>query len=134
MQVIADVAVAPLALVAGVSVIVVFLPVVIVEMIVLWRLGWGRLGQSAVDALAMNIVSTLVGATLVFAVYALDSLLSVLLALLTAWGLSTLIEAAALWALRRGAVRRVLFVSALANAASYILLTLLFLFAAWDSL
>lgn len=133
MQVIADVAVTPIALIAGVSVLVVFLPVVIVEMIVLWRLGWARLGRAALDALIMNIVSTLVGATLVFAVYGLDSLLSVLLALLTAWLLSTVIEGGVLWLLRRGAVRRILFVSAIANAASYLLLTVVFLLSTMGS-
>jgi hypothetical protein len=82
----------------------------------------------------MNIASTLVGATLVFTVYALDSLLSVLLALLTAWGLSTLIEAGVLWLLRRQPLGRTLFVSAIANAASYLLLTGVILLSAWDSL
>jgi hypothetical protein len=134
MKVIADIAVAPIALIAGVSVIIVFLPVVISETIVLWLLRWGRLGRAAIDALVMNIASTLVGATLVFTVYALDSLLSVLLALLTAWGLSTLIEAGVLWLLRRQPLGRTLFVSAIANAASYLLLTGVILLSAWDSL
>jgi hypothetical protein len=134
MQVIADVAVTPIALIAGVSVLVVFLPVLIVETIVLWWLRWARLGRAALDALVMNVASTVVGATLVFAVYELDTLLSVLLGLLTAWGLSTMIEGGVLWLMRREAMRRIMFVSAIANAASYLILTGLFLLSAWDSL
>jgi hypothetical protein len=123
MPVLADIAVMPLAFVAGVSAIVVFLPVLIAETLVLWLLRWSSLSRSAIDALIMNIASTLVGAGLVYVVYELDTLLQTLLALLIAWVLSTLIEAVVLWFLRRQPFRRTWLVTGVANAASYLLLT-----------
>ena len=48
-MVVADIAVAPIALITGLSVAVVYLPVVLAETIVLWLLGDGRDGNGSAE-------------------------------------------------------------------------------------
>jgi len=120
-----DVAAPPVASSTGAPAVLLLVPIVVVEALALYLLKWGGLGRSAIAALAMNIVSTLVGLPLLAVVanaQESDRTTTILLLLLPAWLLSTLIEAGVMWAFQRPAFRRTLGIAALANVASYVLL------------
>jgi hypothetical protein len=121
----ADLAAPPVAFVLGVAVVFLLVPIVIAETIGLRLLKWDSLWRSFVAALAMNVVSSLVGFLLLSVAATVpesDVQAVLLLSLLPAWALSTLIEAGVMQAFQRLAFRRTLGIAAIANVASYVLL------------
>jgi hypothetical protein len=144
MSVIADVAVAPIILAGGLTAgVTVFLPIVLIESLVLWRLRWGSFRRSLVDSFIINIASTLCG--LVFfvmftltlfqctrvpasdglhTVNSCDWLVSPLLGLVALWALTVAIEGGVLLLLKRHARRQTGIAALVSNAASYALIGL----------
>jgi hypothetical protein len=147
MSVIADVAVAPIILAGGLTAgVTVFLPIVLIESLVLWRLKWGSFQRSLVDSTIINIASTLCGLVL-FVMFTLtafqcvrvpagdglhtvnscDWLVSPLIGLAVLWALTVAIEGGVLLLLKRHARRQTWIAALVSNAASYVLIGLGFL-------
>jgi hypothetical protein len=147
MFVIADVAVGPIILFGGLTLgLVVFLPIVLVESLVLWRLSWGSFRRSLGDSAIVNLASTLVGLVL-FALFVQTAFQCVrvpagdgqhtvnscgwvvppLLGLVALWALSVAIEGGVLLLLKRHAPRQTWIAALAVNAVSYLLLGLLLL-------
>jgi|RhiMetdeSRZDD1v2_1073273.scaffolds.fasta_scaffold235676_2 hypothetical protein len=147
MSVIADVAVAPIILAGGLTAgVTVFLPIVLIESLVLWRLKWGSFRRSLVDSTIINIASTLCGLVL-FVMFTLtafqcvrvpagdglhtvnscDWLVSPLIGLAVLWALTVAIEGGVLLLLKRHARRQTWIAALVSNAASYVLIGLGFL-------
>jgi hypothetical protein len=59
-----DVAIDPVARATGINALALFLPIFIIETLVLWILRWGSLGRSALAGFLMNAATTLLGAIL----------------------------------------------------------------------
>src|SRR4051812_17302377 len=92
----ADLAAPPVAFVLGVAVVFLLAPIVVAETIVLRLLKWDSLWRSFVAALAMNVVSSLVGFLLLGVAATVpesDVQAVLLLSLLPAWALSPPIRA-----------------------------------------
>lgn len=69
MFILADVAIGPMILLGGVLAgLGLFIPVTLLESLVIWRMRWGTYRQSLIDSMLANLVSTLVGVVF-FAVY-----------------------------------------------------------------
>jgi hypothetical protein len=144
MNIIADVAVAPIILASGVTAgVTVFLPIVLIESLILWRLRWGSFRRSLVDSAMINIASTLCG--LVFfvmftltlfqcvrvpagdGIHSVNScgwLVSPLIGLVALWALTVAIEGGVLLLLKRHARRQTWIAALASNTASYVLLGL----------
>lgn len=121
MLVVADIAVAPVAIISGLSLVLILLVVGFCEAIVLRILGWGTLGQSMRDSLVMNIVSTVIGWFI--AQFNLEfSPSAALFPLLIAWFLSVLTEGGTLLLLKRHGARATWRAALSANTVSYVLL------------
>ncbi|HVF49230.1 MAG TPA: hypothetical protein VNA19_04045 [Pyrinomonadaceae bacterium] len=59
-----DVAIDPVARYTGVNALFLFLPILVLETLVLWALRWGNFVRAATGAFVMNAVTTLAGAAL----------------------------------------------------------------------
>jgi hypothetical protein len=146
MFVIADVAVGPIILFGGLTLgLVAFVPIVLIEALVLWRLRWGSFGRSLGDSAIVNLASTLVGLVL-FALFVQTTfqcvrvpaddgqhtinscgwLVSPLVGLVVLWALSVAIEGGVLLLLKRHARRQTWIAALASNAVSYLLLGLFF--------
>ena len=121
-----DIAVAPRASESSAFVaylIGVFVIIVVIETIILRLLGWGDFRRSFVDALIMNLVTTLLGALGLFIVPDLVFLLPAALVL------SILIEGLILMRRHKEhSLRKIWLTSIVANVVSYILVFFLPLF------
>jgi len=152
-MVIADVAVGPIILFGGLTLgLIAFVPIVLIESLVLWRLRWGSFGRSLGDSAIINVASTLVGLVL-FTLFVQTAfqcvrvpagdgqhtvnscgwLISPLLGLAIFWALSVAIEGGVLLLLKRHAPRQTWIAALAGNAVSYLLLGLFF-FAAGTSI
>jgi hypothetical protein len=146
MFVIADVAVGPIILFGGLTLgLVAFVPIVLIEALVLWRLKWGSFGRSLGDSAIVNLASTLVGLVL-FVLFVQTAfqcqrvpagdgqhtinscgwLVSPLVGLVVLWALSVAIEGGVLLLLKRHAPRQTWIAALAGNAVSYLLLGLFF--------
>lgn len=101
--------------------VILFVFVLAIETSILELDGWKNVGNSSLDAFLMNLASTVLG-WILFIFVTLGGFLTVL----AAWAISVVIEAVVLRLLRRGTLGRVLRVSVLANAASYVVIALVF--------
>ena len=114
-----DIAVVPRAAESGAFVAYIvgaFVIIVVVETIILRLLGWGTFRRSFVDALMMNLVTTLIGAVGLFVMPILVVLLPAALVL------SILIEGLILMRRRKEhSSRKIWLTSIVANIASYAL-------------
>jgi hypothetical protein len=144
MSIIADVAVAPIILASGVTAgVIVFLPIVLIESLVLWRLRWGSFRRSLVDSAMINIASTLCGLAFfvmftltlfqcvrvpagdgIHSVNSCGWLVSPLIGLVGLWALTVAIEGGVLLLLKRHARRQTWIAALASNTASYLLLGL----------
>ncbi|NIS79825.1 MAG: hypothetical protein GTO14_06375 [Anaerolineales bacterium] len=102
--------------------------VILLEAIVLRRLGWAALGRSFVDSLVMNLASALIG-ILVAWVLRIDftqaQLTGMLIPLVVfSLALSILVEGGVISFVRRRHLREILRPLALANIASYAMIIL----------
>ncbi len=145
MFIVADVAIGPTILFGGLAVgVALFIPVVLLEALIMWRQKWGTFKQSLLDSAIANLVSTLIGLALfwyfvnqLFTCEVLESAdktqvsrdcgfeISPLLWLVITGLLSILIEALVLhW--RKGYPARITWDAAIAaNVVSYVLLAAL---------
>lgn len=142
---IADVAIGPTILFGGLAVgVALFIPVVLLEALIMWRQKWGTFKESLIDSGIANLVSTLVGLGLfwffvnqLFTCEVLESAdktqvsrdcgfeISPLLWLVITGLLSIVIEALVLQ-LRKGYPARITWDAAIAtNVVSYVLLAAL---------
>ncbi len=107
---------------------------ILLEALVLRRLGWGDIGRSLLDSFLMNAASAAVGVlvAVVFqgAIEAPSGMPAVLGCLPITWGLSVIVEAAALALLRKRGFRSVLRPAVIANTASYALIAVVALLTA----
>lgn len=108
-----DAVIGPVAQETGTSPVALFLPVFIVETLVLWLLRWGTLARSALGSLAMNLTSTLLGLLLN---------LSYPEGIPPAFIISVLVEGFVLMLFNRQRKRRTWLSALAANFASYALL------------
>jgi hypothetical protein len=145
MPVIGDVAIGPTILFGGLAVgLAVFLPILIVEALALWRLKWGTFGRSLLDALLANFVSAIFGLAFFTVFYAVsfqcqriptddgqhsiqscDWTISPILWFVVMIALSLAIEGGVLALLKRHPSRQTWVAALVANAASYLLLGVL---------
>lgn len=118
-------------IIGGVGFIAFELIVIVCETLVLWQLKWGTWRRSLIDASLTNMTSGIIGLPLSLINFAALSRITppaifIPLWLFLSWALSFLIEGSMLLLLRRKTLRETTFVSAVANAASYCILVLLF--------
>ncbi|MBD2579682.1 hypothetical protein [Oscillatoria sp. FACHB-1406] len=118
-------------IIGGVGFIVFELIVIVCETLVLWQLEWGTWQRSLLDASLTNMTSGIIGLPLSLINFAalyriLPPAIFFPLWLFLSWALSFLIEGSMLLLLRRKPLRETAFASAVANAASYCVLILLF--------
>jgi hypothetical protein len=145
MWTIADVAVGPTILFGGLTLgVIVFIPILIIEALVLWRLRWGSFGRSLIDALIANVASTIFGLVFfalffttafqctrvpagdgVHSVQSCGWTISPALWFIAQAALSILIEGGVLLLLKRHPPRKTWIAAIAANVASYVLLGLL---------
>jgi hypothetical protein len=145
MLIIGDIAVGPTILFGGLAVgLVVFIPILIIETLVLWSLKWGSFGRALIDALIANIASAIFGLvffTLFFttsfqcrriptadgqhSVQSCDWTISPIVWFIAMVVLSILIEGGVLLLLKRHLPRKTWTSTIAANLASYALLGLL---------
>src|SRR5262245_38182539 len=144
MMVLADVAVAPIILFAGfLTGIKAFVPIVLIEALVLWRLKWGSFGRSLAESALINVASTFCGLVL-FVVFTLTAfqcirfpfdaeghlatkrswLVPPLLGLVAIWALTVAIEGGVLLLLKRHTSRQTWIAALAGNVASYALVGL----------
>ena len=145
LQILADVAVGPTILIGGLTLgLIVFIPILIIETLALWGLKWGSFGRSLLDALIVNVASTIFGLVF-FALFftasfqcrfipydsgqdagqTCDWAISPVLWLIALAVLSVLIEGGVLLLLKRHPPRKTWVAVSVANVASYVLLGLL---------
>ena len=144
MVVFADVAVAPIILFAGfITGMMAFVPIVLIESLVFWRLKWGSFGRSLADSALINVASTFCGLVL-FIVFTLTAfqcirfpvdaeghlgtecswLVPPLLGLVALWALTVAIEGGVLLLLKRHTSRQTWIAALAGNVASYALVGL----------
>lgn len=111
-----DVALEPVSKVTGVNALAIFLPVFVVEALILWLLRWGTVGRAALGSFVMNAATTLIGAALA---------LRFPEALPVGFLLSVAVEGVILMLLKRERKGRTWLAVLAANVASYALLFLL---------
>jgi len=128
MLIIGDVAVGPAIFFVGLAFgLMVFVPIWIVETLVLWGLKWGSFGRALLDALIANIASTVFGLVF-FTLFSNTSIRltnSPILWFIALAALSILIEGGVLLLLKRHPPRKTWTSAIAANLASYALLGLL---------
>lgn len=143
MPFLADVAVVPM-IVSGGALYgsILFVLVVVLESLVLWRLKWGTLRRSFVDTLIANAVSTILGLVVYSAIfsvgYACRSVpysdgvhvvtscgwdISPIIVFILLWAASVAIEGGVLLLLRRHPPRQTWKASIIGNVVSYLLLS-----------
>jgi hypothetical protein len=103
----------------GVSAALLIVLVVLVEALVLWRLGWAGFWRSTAGALVANVASAAVG--LIFVVFQPPS---PIIFLLVSFAASVLVEAGIFMLFKHDATRENWRASLIANLISYILLAL----------
>ena len=95
--------------------------VVLLESLVLWRLGWGSFKRSLLASFVMNLVTSILGIGVVMFTLPLG-----LWGFLIDFGLSVLVEGGILMLFKRGAAKENWLAALAANAVSYMLIMLPF--------
>ncbi len=97
----------------GICVLILFVPIFIIEAIILRCLKWGSLKNVLLDSLVVNMISTVLGLAFVVPIE------QFIFGWLAGWGLSVVIEGGALVLLKRHSFARTFFAVLAANFSSY---------------